>query len=214
MKRSLSLLGRIGTVIIFVSIAILLSSGIGPIAINGSSSSGTIPANSFNILQGPLFTPYPISTSLQNLTPQNKVEISLNATSSVNAYLMEGNRSVLENWIRANHPEQPINSSQSPKTAVLGEFIQANPSLILWQGQGENIRLDYMPSQIMNLTVIVSNQNGGSVNIKYSVNVDYGFASISRMRSVAIWILPIGLLCALPWATLKIMQRRNREPSL
>ena len=214
MKRSLSLLGRLGTVIIFVAIAILLSSGIGPIRINGSSSSGTIPANSFNILQGPLFASFYTSTSLQNLTPQNNVKISLNATSLVNAYLMEGNRSVLENWIRVNHPEQPTNISQSPITAVLGEFIQANPSLILWQGQGEIIRLDYMPSQIVNLTVIVSNPNDSSVNINYSVNVEYGFASISRMRSVAIWALPIGLLCALPWATLKIIQRRNRDPKL
>lgn len=214
MKRSLSLLGRLGTVIIFVSIAILLSSGIGPTRIYGSSNSGTIPANSFNILLGPLFYPYSTSPYLQNLTPQNIARISMNATSSVNAYLMEGNRSVLENWIRVNHPEQPANSSQSPKTVVLGEFIQANPSLILWQGQGENIRLDYMPSQIMNLTVIVSNPNDNSVNLKYSVNVDYGFASISRMRSVAIWALPIGLLFALPWATLKIMQRRKIDSKL
>ncbi len=208
MKRSLLLLGRFGSVMIFVSLAILLSSGIGPITVNGSSSSGTIPANSFNILQGPLFTPYYYSNSLQNLNPQNAVLISINATYPVKAYLMNGNRAVLENWIRTNHPEQPANQNNSPKTAILDEFIQANPSLILWQGQGKNIRLDYSPTEIVNLTVIVSNPNGNSVNINHSENIEYGFASISRMRSIAIWTLPIGLLFALPWTSFRIKQRR------
>ena len=208
MKRSLLLIGRLGTVMIFVSLAILLSSGIGPITVNGSSSSGTIPANSFNILQGPLFTPYYYSNSLQNLNPQNAVLISINATYPVKAYLMNGNRAVLENWIRTNHPEQPANQNNSPKTAILDEFIQANPSLILWQGQGKNIRLDYSPTEIVNLTVIVSNPNGNSVNINHSENIEYGFASISRMRSIAIWTLPIGLLFALPWTSFRIKQRR------
>ena len=211
MKSSLILLGRLGTVIIFASIAILLASGIGPVTINKNDNSGTIPANSFNILQGPLFIPYSLN-SLLDLNPQNTAKISINATSPVNAYLIEGNRSILENWIRTNHPEQPANSSYSPKTEVLDEFIQANPNLILWQGQGENTRLDYMPPRIMNLTVIVSNPNMDSANIKYSVNVQYGFASISRMRSIALWTLPIGLLCALPWITLKLMKRRSRQP--
>jgi hypothetical protein len=212
MKRSLLLLGRLGTVMIFVSLAILLSSGIGPITVNASASSGTIPANSFNILQGPLVIPYIYSNSLQNLNPQNAVLISLNATYPVKAYLMNGNREVLENWIKTNHPEQPTNETNSPKTAILDQFIQAHPSLILWQGQGKNIKLNYTPSEIVNLTVIVSNPNGNSVKISHSENIEYGFASISRMRSVAIWTLPIGLLCALPWTTLKITQRRKRQP--
>jgi hypothetical protein len=208
MKRSLLLIGRLGSVMIFVSLAILLSSGIGPITVNGSSSSGTIPASSFNILQGPLFTPYYYSNSLQNLNPQNAVLISINATYPVKAYLMNGNRAVLESWIRTNHPEQPANQNNSPKTAILDEFIQANPSLILWQGQGKNIRLDYSPIEIVNLTVIVSNPNGNPVNINHSENIEYGFASISRMRSIAVWTLPIGLLFALPWASFRIKQRR------
>jgi len=211
MKRSLILLGRFGTVVIFASLAILLSSGIGPVTINGNSSSGTVPANSFNILQGPLFTTYYTSNSLQNLNPQNAVKISINATAPLNVYLIEGNRNTLENWIRTNHPEQATNSSQSPKNAILDGFLQANPSLILWQGKGENVRLNYVPSQIMNLTVVVSNPNENSAKIYYAVNIEYGFASISTMRSIAVWSLPIGLLCSLPWATLKIMQKRSRQ---
>jgi hypothetical protein len=210
MKRLLILLGRLGTVIIFASLAILLASTIGPITISGSSSSGTIPANSFNILQGPLFTPYYYSTTLQNLNPQNAAKVSINAIFPLNVYLMEGTKNVLENWIRTNHPEQPANSSQSPKTAILDEFIQANSNLILWQGQGGNIRLDYVPTRIINLTVIVSNPNANPANISYTVNIEYGFASTSRLRSTAEWALPVGLLFALPWTTLKIIQRRNK----
>ena len=210
MKRSIIILGRLGTVIIFVSIAILLASGVGPVTVNSGTNQGTIPADSFNILQGPLFTTYYTSTSLQNLSPQNNAKISINATDPLYVYLIEGNRSVLENWIRANHPEQSANASQSPKNVILNQFIQANPSLILWQGQGQKIRFSYTPSQIMNLTVIVSNPNANSANIQYSINIEYGFASISRMRSIAIWTLPIGLLCALPWASLRIIQRRSK----
>jgi hypothetical protein len=212
MKRSVLFLGRLGTVMIFVSIAILLSSGIGPLTVGGTSNIGTIPANSFNILQGPLFTPYTTYNPLLNLSPQNAAKISINSTSSVNAYLMNGDKAVIVNWIRTNHPEQPTNGTNSPNTTILDEFLQTHPNLILWQGQGEKIHLNYVPTEIVNITIIVSNPNGNSANIKYSLDVEYGFASISRMRSVAIWTLPIGVLCALPWTTLKIMQRRNRQP--
>ena len=40
MKRSLIILGRLGTVIIFVSIAILLASGVGPYTVDGGTSQG------------------------------------------------------------------------------------------------------------------------------------------------------------------------------
>ena len=146
---------------------------------------------------------------MQNLSPQNNAKISINATDSLNVYLIEGNRSVLENWIRTNHPEQPANNSQSPKNAILDQFIQAKPNLILWQGQGQKTSISYTPSHIMNLTVIVSNPNSNTASIQYSINIEYGFASISRMRSIAVWTLPIGLLFALPWASLRIIQRRK-----
>ncbi len=211
MKRSLILLGRLGTVFIFLSFAILLASGIGPVTYGGVSKTGTVPAGTFNVLLGPLFYPYPSSTSLQNLSPQNNAIVSINSTYSLNVYLIEGSKSVLENWIKTSHPEQPTDANQSLNSSILGEFLQANPNLILWQGQGQNIRFDYTPQQIMNLTVIVSNLNVNSSYISYTINIQYGFASIGRMRSVAIWILPIGLLCALPWATLKIIHKPSKH---
>ena len=191
MNRGLILVGRGGTVLVAVGLALLLVSLIP--SSNQSLTEGRIivTSNEAHIVQ------------IQALTPQLGLQLSISAEGTLDIYLLEISYQELMFEI-GNVP--PLNTSD------FEEFLDANPNLILWNKQitDESYEREYFPPRILNTTLVLSTQSSDFVPVDYSVDLTTTIAPGNKLRNIAIWITPIGLILAIPWFVNLWKQRKQK----
>ncbi len=153
-SRWITVLGRTGSVLLVVGLALALLSLI-----------PTAPAG-FNAMGGFDLMPrkYHVFPYTRVYSPQIGARITVTSNNSVQLYLLATHAVELnewaETWIRENHPDLDETQiwSEMYNVSVLHEFLQAHPEALLHNEtvNGE-YSLDYFPSKVTNATIVVSN---------------------------------------------------------
>lgn len=193
MKRWTIVLGRGGTTLIAISLALLLVSLIPSIQTHTSGGSGGLSHEGIRIL----FTQ-------QNLNPQQELEVSVTVDGTVTVYLLE-----LSIETEFNPDEgfvQRFNSTD------LQQILQENRDLIIWEDTVENgdYKRSYSPTGVINATVVAYNPSDSeSAYLQFDVVLQSGLAPTDKARTIAYYVAPIGVVLAIPWLVNLWKQRKQ-----
>jgi len=188
MKRWTNVLGRGGTVLIAISLALLLVSLIPQI--NLGTSAGRMP-----VLPEQVF-----ATGSRVLTPQQGFQVKVTVEGTINVYLLEVGS------------EEPYSESMLfADAAELQEFLEANPNLIIWDYNLEDGYFEryYAPTKVMNATLVFYNPSSADAILDYEVTLTSTVAPGEKVRNIAYWAAPIGIILALPWLLNMWKQRKQ-----
>jgi hypothetical protein len=205
MKRQIALIGRVGTVLIAIGLALLLVSLIPPVQTRSFASSQQINPETFKPLT---YTPFGDSvdnasmyiTFFSALSPQQELKVTLTCNDTISVYLLKIDLQTLYAHLSGN------------TTASLDDFLKANPDIIGWQGEIREGTVDYVPTEIINATLIFSNPSSTSIFLEYDGGILSLLAPASKAQTLALGVIPIGFLLALPWL-LNLQKSRSTSNS-
>ncbi len=191
MNRVLTLVGRGGTVLVAIGLALLLVSLIP--SSNQGLTEGRMIVTSDNVHIVPI----------QALTPQLGLQLSVSAEGTLDIHLLETSYQEL---VLETGNVTPLNTSD------FEEFLDANPNFILWNKQitDESYEREYFPPRILNTTLVLSTQSSDIVTVDYRVDLTTTIAPGNKLRNIALWITPIGLVLAIPWLVNLWKQRKHK----
>jgi hypothetical protein len=192
MKRPLALIGRVGTVLIAIGLALLLVSLIPPVQTHSFAGSQPIDPETFTPLGSTQFNDSLGNASIyitpfSTLMPQQELKVKLTCNGTINVYLLKMNLQTLYAYLGNN------------STASLDDFLKANPDAIGWQGEIREGTVDYVPTEIINATLIFSNPSSNSIFLEYDGGILSLLAPTTKAQTAAFWAVPIGFVLALPW---------------
>ncbi len=181
MKRWMNVLGRGGTTLIAISLALLLVSFIPQI--ESSSRSET-----FGILQGEVEIIYYLGT----ITPQQEVHVSVTTEEALNIYLLDIN---LDMQFMNGSFDFAFNSTD------LQELLDEHPEKRLWEREVVNTTYErnYNPSKLVNATVVAYNPGSEMVVFDFDISLKRSLAPGDKVRTIAYFAAPIGIVLAIPW---------------
>jgi hypothetical protein len=205
-SRWITLLGRTSSVLLVVGLALALLSLI-----------PTAPAG-FNAMGGFDLKPGKYHTFLYTRvhSPQIGARITVTSDNSVQLYLLATHSLELsewtESWIREHYPD--INETQiwseMYNVSVLHEFLQAHPRfLILNETVNGEHSLDYFPSKVTNVTILVSNPSLTWADGKIYLKEIATLVPRERVVMPAEVLIASGVVLALPWTAQKSVLRKK-----
>jgi hypothetical protein len=191
-KRWPVILGRVGTVLIAIGLALFLVSLIPPAQSNFSSND--------SILES--WTSYYETT----LTPQQTLRVNVTANGTLDVYMLETSTAAIDTWIA----EQ--NGSVGNLT-LFDQFLGANSSLIAWQGEVRSGTIDheYSPDTVVDITFIVSSHGSDYVSFDWSVSVITGKAPAAKVQTLSEFAIPVGIVFTIPWLNELLRARRRAQ---
>ena len=207
MKRWMLVLGRAGTVLVAVGLALLLVSLIPPTRTRSFGGGNILAPDTFQSLgqnSGPFanmnVTFY--SSIFSTLTPQQELKVELDCDGTIEVYLLKLSLyDLMDNFRETEH-----------SVTLLEEFLLANPDVIGWQGEMIKGVVDYIPTEVISATIIVSNPSSNHINVDYTGSILNLFAPAEKVRTLAICMIPLGLVLSFPWL-LDLRKSRYRDSS-
>ncbi|MEM1566317.1 MAG: hypothetical protein QW510_04425 [Candidatus Bathyarchaeia archaeon] len=190
MKRWTVLLGRCGTALIAVGLAMFLVSLIPQATI--SSFQGIRSLQRENCI---------VVYYQDNLTPQNSLTVDITANNTVKAYLLETNFRMIYDWLNEHYPPAPgTRPFLTFNKTCLTEFLTANPQITVIEKEGaEGTILEYTPTKMADVTLILCNPNPSTVEVNYKVSVLLGIAPGVKLQTLGQITVPIGLALTALW---------------
>jgi len=187
MKRWIIFFGRGGTVLMSIGFALLLVSLIPPAQLGSSKGGGWIGLKMFQ-------------TYFERvLTPQQGLEVTINASGTLTVYILEVSIQTLYDWISEHYSEQETPFYDYNNVTRLEEFLEANPDSIGLQKEMREGKIEYIPTKVTNATLVFSNPSSVSVEYMYEASLTAIVAPGTKVRNLAQWTIPIGFVVALPW---------------
>jgi hypothetical protein len=186
MKRWTIVVGRGGTTLIAISLALLLVSLIPQINLMTLGGSMTI---SPGMVQ---------ATNSRLLNPQQGVQIKATVEGTINLYLLE----ISSGQIFPGTGGGMVLANATDLQEILNAFLDANPSLIIWDYNLEDELFDrsYTPTKVMNATLVFHNPSLDEVaTVDYELSLISTVAPGEKVRNIAYWAAPIGIVLAIPW---------------
>lgn len=190
MKRWIIFLGRGGTVLVALGLALFLVSLIPPVPFGTFGGS--------NYVEAKMFKPLSYFEYASTLTPKQALKVKLTFNGTLDVYLLEVSTQALYDWIHTHHPEQQM-MYPAYNVTMLEEFMTANPNSITWQEEMREGEVEYAPTKVTNATLILSNPSSANVMVEYEGTITISFAPQTKVRNLALWTIPIGFVCAVPW---------------
>lgn len=190
MKRWTIILGRAGTTLIAVSLALLLVSVIPQPQISRSSGGGKLPSEGINVV-----------FSRAGLTPQMELNVAITAEGSfLKVYMLE-----------INIQFDPATGRFEVNATNLQQILNENPEQVLWEHTVEgSYERTYSPTRIVNASVVVYNPATEKVTLNYEISLTSILAPENKVQNIAYWIAPIGIVLALPWIVTNWIQRTHK----
>ena len=190
MKRWTIILGRAGTTLIAISLALLLVSIIPQPRIATSSGSVSLSPDAVAV-----------AFNHPNLTPQMTLNVSVTTEGrSLKVYILETNLKFDTTTGRYG-----FNSTD------LQQLVNEHPEKVLWQQIIEgSYERTYSPTRIINATVVVYNPTSENATLNYEVTLTSSLAPENKVQNIAYWIAPIGIVLALPWIITIWIQRTHK----
>jgi len=209
MSRRTTILGRGGTVLIAISLALILVSFLPSQQMGSGDGITDVSAGTFSPLNR--FPPFfaPLNSYYDTvLTPQQGVELELTANGTITAYILEVNTQTIFNWIS----EQQQVPARDLNVTRLEEFLEAHPNAIGWQHEinKETIKHTYIPTKVTNVTIVYSNPSSENIGVNHSYSEKTFTAPSNKVRDIAFWTTPIGIILAIPWLLNNWKQRKHK----
>jgi hypothetical protein len=233
--RWITLLGRTGTVILMVGLALVLISVPPTGSPHQSSSSGSMPAEEYKIEHSGVYR------------SQTGFQISVESTDDVRVYLLGLSALELENWrtqVREAYPDlddmwikiftvplifvrEAYPDLDDPQiedimaivwnVSVLDKGLQTHPEIVLWQSSPSSaLSHEFFPADVLTVTVIVANPSSGNVTVRTKIRDLATLAPKERVILPAVLLISIGIALAIPWLVLRKVKKstlRQRRSS-
>jgi len=209
MKRWTTILGRGGTTLIAISLALLLVSLIPPITLSR-------PRGVMYISSKEVHAPYN-----RILTPQEELRINITVEGNINAYLLEVSREPLteeldetENDTATFNHFGVITYKPLFETAdELEDFLETQADLIIWAHtlEDESFEMRYSPTRVMNATFVVYNPSSVDAVVNFEATITSSLAPAEKVRTIAYFAAPIGVIMAGPWLLSDWKQKKQKE---
>jgi hypothetical protein len=225
--RWMTLLGRIGTVILAIGLALLLAWLI-PSGTTGGKSGWS----------GPIGPEQYETGASEVWTPQNGLRISVEGTGDVRVYLLGASLPELDNWkallreaypdsdradldmfieiftvpllfFHEAYPEQTLEGKDlfDPETrgtvwnvTVLDKGLQTHPETILWNPPlGSTFSHELFPEDILSIVAVVANPSSETVEVELWIQQVVTVAPKDRIIFPAILLISIGIVLTIAW---------------
>jgi len=190
-KRWKTILGRGGTTLIAISLALLLVSIIPQPQMSRSEGYGPLSPEQVQI-----------AFHSQNLNPQQEVEVAVTVEGALKVYLLEMS---VELQFVSGIFDYGFNLTD------LQELLEEHPDRIIWEREVENgeYQRSYTPTRVMNATVVFYNPSSETAIVEYNVALKSSLAPGDKVRNIAYCTAPIGLILAIPWLANIWKQRKQ-----
>ncbi|PVX23197.1 MAG: hypothetical protein CW716_12695 [Candidatus Bathyarchaeum sp.] len=192
MKRWKTVVGRLGTVLIAVGLALLLISFIPGIQSSSTKGRTIVRPERFMIVFSP-----------GTITPQQEVQASVTVEGKLDIYLLEVDADL--HFINGTF-DYAFNLTD------LQEILQEHPEQIKREQRVEDssYELNFTPLKIMNATVVVYNQGSENAEMEYDISLKTSLAPSGKLQTIACFAAPIGSIMAIPWL-LDIWKGRKKK---
>ena len=220
--RWVTLLGRIGTVILMIGLALLVFSLIPSGAGFQSAWSQPIEPEQYMIREV--------------YSPQTGFQISVESTDNVHVYLLGVSPVELDNWktllreaypdldeifirfwvvpmifFHEAYPEETLPNLDDPQTwdmmwdvAVLDKGLQTHPEIILWDPPpSSSFSHELFPADALDIMAVVANPSSSAVEVDMEIRDLAALAAKERVIVAARLLIPIGIVLAIPWLILR-----------
>jgi len=226
--RWITLLGRIGTVMLMVGLAIILASLIAPTS-GYSGSQESISPEEYRI------------DDLGIYSPQTGCQISVESADNISVYLLGVSPVELDNWtaqigeaypslgpsfgfglpasfvaplIFAREAYPNLNDTQIMDimwdVAVLDKGLQTHPEIILWDPPPSNtFSYEFSPAEVLNTMVIIANRSSDTLDVKTRISELTAVAPKERVMLPALLLISIGVALAIPWLVLRKVKKNT-----
>jgi len=224
--RWITLLGRTGTVILMVGLALVLVSLLPPTSQSKSSHAGSMSPKEYEIEHSGVYT------------PQTGFQISVESTDNVRVYILGVSPLEFDNWktrVREAYPDLDdmlLDSFVVPlifvreaypdldvpqiwdimdimlNVAVLDKGLQTHPEIVLWKSPpSSTLSHEFFPADVLTITVIVANPSTGNVTVETEIRDLTVLAPKERVILPALLLISIGIALAIPWLILRKVKR-------
>jgi hypothetical protein len=192
--------------LVAAGLALLLVSLIPPARTTSFSSADQVPPETFLPLGSSIgqfadanITSYARFFSV--LTPQQELKVDFSNNGTVDVYLLKINLESLMNTL-----------GNERSVASLNDYLQSNPDLIGWQGEILDGTLDYIPTQVINVTLLFSNPSQNTVSVAYDGSIFSLIAPTGKVQTLGIFAIPIGVVLTLPGLQNIMKSRKASSP--
>jgi hypothetical protein len=209
--RLITLLGRIGSIIIVIGLALALVSIIPSVrSRNPSTSHFTIEPEKYSYNYTGIYS------------PQAGLTISMNSSNSLQLYLLSADPFTMVDWVRTwiteNFPT--LNGIQVGmglnNASVFEAFLQTHQKDVLFNETVEGeLSMDFFPPKISNMTLVVSNPSITTVNVDIETTGIVTLVSRERITMPMVTLITSGIILVIPWAISKnnLFKKLLRKPS-
>jgi len=179
-KRWITILGRGGTTLVAISLALLLVSVVPQLQYSSDEGNTTFSLEQIEVI----FT----TTSF---TPQQELEVTVTVEGTIKIYLLD--MSVQFQFFNGG--------GYAFELSELQEFLENHTEGIIWEYEivNETFSRTYTPTRVMNATVIFYNPNPETAQVEHYVSLKSSLAPANKVQNIVIFGAPIGILLALPW---------------
>jgi len=202
-----TLIGRLGMVVLMTGLALGLVSLIPSVQLSSSSSSGM---SSMQPDKYDFFYLWP-------LTPQSGVTISIESNSSVDVYLLGIEMRDFQDWTATWVVQQFPNISDyeiwqaSLNVTVLDAFLESHSGAVLWKSESVTIvSKEFYPDTDVNATGIISNPSPYYAPYTWRLTQLTSLAPKTKVTLLTEILVPVGIVLAVPW----VYSTRMRKPQL
>jgi hypothetical protein len=187
MKLWKTVLGRGGTTLIAISLALLLVSLIPQTQSSSTRGGGGVTAGQLRIIFSP-----------GTITPQEELQVNVTVEGTLTVYLLE----------IYTRPQ----SNYGFNLTDLQELLKDHPEQVIWEPEITNssYKRNFVPSRIMNATVVVYNTGSETATLDYDVALKSSLAPGDKVQTIAYFAAPIGVVMAVPWLLSGWKQRKNK----
>ena len=226
--RWVTLLGRIGTVILMIGLALLVFSLIPSGAGSPFGWGQPIEPEQYMIRE------------LSVYSPQTGLQISVNSTDNVRVYLLGVSPVELDNWrtllmeaypdldemfidfwvvpmifFHEAYPEETPPNLDDPQTwdmmwdvAVLDKGLQTYPEIILWDPPPSSaFSHELFPADALDIIAVFANPSSNTVVVDMEIRDLAAVAAKERVILAARLLIPIGIALAIPWLILRKVKK-------
>ena len=226
--RRTTLLGRTGTVLLMVGLALIVVWAPPPGSPHQSSSSGTMPAGEYKIGHRGVYR------------SQTGFEISVESSESVRVYLLGLSSGELEDWrtqvreaypdlddmwikiftmplvfVREAYPDLDDHQIEDImdivwNVSVLDKGLQTYPEIVLWQSPPSTaLSHEFFPEDVLAVTVVVANPSSGNATVRTRIRDLAALAPRDRVIVPAVLLISIGIALTVPWLVLRKVKKRT-----
>jgi hypothetical protein len=203
-----TLIGRLGMVILMTGLALGLISVIPSVTTTYSTTGGMMYVQPEK---------YDFFYLFGRLTPQLGAKISIKSNSSVDVYLLNVDVGDFQNWTMTWVAKQFPNLAgpdiwlESRNMTALNAFFQSHPDSVLWKNESStSVSEEFYPSTDTNATGIIANPSLNAVQYTNEIGQVTSLAPKAKVVLLAEALIPAGFVLAIPWA----YSTRKRKPQL